>query len=294
MTKPNLLKLALMFVFFGLIALGSAGFLPQASIEEPGGLKVAFMDVGQGDAILLRTPHRHYVLIDGGPDGTILSRLGEEMRFNEHTIDLVVVSHNHSDHIAGINRLIDRYDVQKMWISGAIHTTNEYLKLLDNIKGNSIPTEVVFKGKQVEIDGVKLQVLHPVESTESVRPEDQHDATIVIKATYGEKSLLLTGDIDEGHEQNIIKSLGDAAGTVLNSDVLKVPHHGSKSGLALNFLNFVDPKYAVIQVGAKNSFGHPAASILQKLRDKGVRVFRNDQDGTVRFYSDGKDIIVNP
>lgn len=293
MTKHNLFKLTLALIFFGFVVLSSAGILPHARVQEPRGLKVAFLDVGQGDAILLRTPNRRYVLIDGGPDGTVLSRLGEEMRFNEHTIDLAIASHNHSDHITGLNRVLERYDVQKIWIGGAIHTTNEYLKLLNIIKAQGVPTEVVFKGKEIEIDGLKLQVLYPVENMEAIRPSDQHDATVVIKATYGEKSFLLTGDIDESHEQEIIRALGEQAALVLKSDVFKVPHHGSKSGLALNFLNFVNPHYAVIQSGAKNSFGHPAPSILQKLKDKGVQVFRNDLDGTIRFYTNGVTLAVD-
>ncbi len=262
--------------------------IPQAS-EAKNQLKVAFMDVGQGDAILLTTPNRRHILIDGGPDSTILTRLGEEMRFYEHSIDLVVPSHNHADHITGLNNVLERYDVKKMWISGAIHTTNEYLEMLQNIKQKNIAAEVAFKGKVFEVDGLQLEVIHPLASAEGTQPDDQHDATIVIRASYGNKSFLLTGDIDESHEQIMV-----ADNAPLRADVLKVPHHGSKSGLALNFLNLINPQYAVIQSGKDNKFGHPAPSIIDKLESKGIAIFRNDSHGTIRFFTAGTTLSVKP
>lgn len=278
------------FLIFTLVIIGiavvSSGVTPQAS-ETSTQLQVAFLDVGQGDAILITTPHRHHILIDGGPDSTILTRLGEQMHFNEHSFDLVVTTHNHSDHIAGLSKVLERYDAQKIWISGAIHTTNEYLNLLQTIKKRGFSSEVAWKGKTFDDDGLHLEVLFPLTDQQGMRPEDQHDATIVTKAIFGNKSFLLTGDINEGHEQAIIQS-----GANLKADVLKVPHHGSSSGLALNFLNLVNPQFAVIQVGEGNRYGHPGKSILEKLSQKNIPIFRNDINGTIVFSTDGNDLAV--
>jgi competence protein ComEC len=257
--------------------------LPRLDPKKDNLFRVAFFDIGQGDSIFLTTPHEQQILIDGGPDSKILSRLGKEMPFYDRTIDLVIVSHNHSDHIAGLNQVLERYKVNEIWISGAIHTTNEYIKLLELIRDKNIPTKLVWQGRETNIDGVQLNVVHPITSAEGIRPDDQHDATIVVRALYGENSFLFTGDINEGHEQAMIKS-----GVPISADVLKVPHHGSASGLALNFLNLVNPKYAVIQSGKDNKYGHPTASILQKLNDRGIIIYRNDLNGTIRATSDGK------
>ncbi len=280
MTLRTLRNIALGCLLLGALALLQSGIVPTAEESAPE-LEVAFLDVGQGDSILITTPNRKRILIDGGPDATVLSRLGLFMRFQEHTFDLIVATHNHADHIGGINAVLPRYDVGKIWISGAIHTTNEYLKLLEVIQKKRIVTEVISAEKKEINDGVSLEVLHPIEASEGARPSDQHDATIVLRACYQIRCFLLTGDIDERHEQAIIENLGGDATTKLKADVLKIPHHGSKSGLALNLLELVSPQYAVVQVGRENRFGHPAPSILQKLESRHISVFRNDTQGSI-------------
>jgi competence protein ComEC len=277
-------RVFLLLLFFGAMALVTSGIVPQADKAVPT-LTVSFLDVGQGDAILLTTPSRRHILVDGGPDSSVLTRLGETMPFFDHEFDLVIASHNHADHITGLNEVLKRYDVSQLWIPGAIHTTNEYLELLHLVKDKQIPTEVVWQGKEKNIDGVGITVLHPITSMEGQQPDDQHDATIVVRVVFGESEFLLTGDIDEEHEQVMIQS-----GVSLASDVLKVAHHGSKSGLALNFLAAVNPQYAVIQVGERNRYGHPAQSILDKLNERNIRILRNDQHGTIRFSTDGQTI----
>lgn len=294
MSKRNIQSLIFLILLLGISLFGAQKITIPKADDAEGKLKLAFLDIGQGDSILITTPHKRRILIDGGPDNTVLTRLGEELPFNERTIDLAIASHNHSDHITGLNSVLERYNVKQMWISGAIHTTNEYLRMLEAIRYNHIPTEVVWKGKTAEIDGVTVEVLHPIEKSDGIRPEDQHDATVVVRLCYIEECFLLTGDINETHEQNIIRSFSseDEARTHLQSQVLKEPHHGSASGLALNFLNLVNPQYAVIQVGKENKFGHPAPSILTKLQDKGVKVYRNDIHGTVYAITDGHSLSV--
>ncbi len=282
----SLVENSVWLLLFITILLFTAGKVPTAD-EATNQLKVAFLDVGQGDSILLTTPNRHHILIDGGPDATVLTRLGEEMRFTERTFDLVIATHGDADHITGINEVLRRYTVNQLWINGAIHTTNEYLELLGTIKDNAVPTEVVWKGKNTNIDGVNIDVLWPLESAQGKRPKEQNAEAIVTKATYGTKKFLFTADIAEEQEQGILHSGAD-----VSADVLKEPHHGSKSGLALNFLTAVNPLYAVIQVSSDNKYGHPAPSTLKKLEDYGVEVFRNDRQGTIYAITDGTNLHV--
>ncbi len=275
---------------FGLLAValvGAGKFTPLKADDTAGKLKIDYLDIGQGDSILLTTPHRKHILIDGGPDATVLTRLGEEMRFDEHTIDLMIASHNHSDHITGLDDVVQRYDVKKLWISGAIHTTNEYLKFLETIKDKHVPTEITWKGKAVNIDGVHIEVLFPLQDMEGTQPDDQHNATIVTLVQYGHERFLMTGDLDEDHEHAILES-----GANVQADILKVPHHGSATGLLSAFLDAVHPTYAVIQSGAGNKFGHPAPISLIKLHSRNIQIFRNDTEGTVEAITDGSTLTV--
>jgi competence protein ComEC len=270
--QRNWLTYLLAGLFFFVVALLGGGSGPLADSDDR--LRVAMFDVGQGDATLITTPHKETILIDGGPDSSILSRLGSSLPFSTHEIDLVIATHNHADHITGLNRVIERYDVNRMWISGAVHTTNEYLKMLEQIKAKKIPTDIVYNGTEATLT-----------STQELQPEDQHDATVVVKVEYGQTSFMLTGDIDEDHERAIMASSQN-----LKSDVLKVAHHGSKTGTSVSFLEAVAPAYAVIQVGKGNTYGHPAPSTIERLKSYGAMVLRTDEQGTILFASDGQKV----
>ncbi len=283
--QRNWLTYLLAGLFFLVVALFGGGSGPLADGDNR--LRVAFFDVGQGDATLITTPHKETILIDGGPDSSILSRLGSSLPFSDHEIDLMIVTHNHADHITGLNRVLERYDVKRVWISGAVHTTNEYLKLLEQLRDKHIPTDVVFRGAEATLDDVHLKVLHPLTTAEGSQPEDQHDATLVTRVVYGQTAFLLTGDIDADHEEAITSS-----GETLNAQVLKVAHHGSKTATSSLFLDAVKPKYAVIQVGEGNTYGHPAQSVIDRLVAFGVTVFRTDKDGDIIFGSDGTTLEV--
>lgn len=262
----------------------------SAVAVSPGStLDVHFVDVGQGDAIYGRLPSGEDFLIDGGPDNKVLSELGEVMPFWDREINLVVASHNHADHIRGLIDVLEKYQVKEIWLTGATHNTKTYEKFrqtIDNEKDALV--KKVKAGDERELGMAKIRVLFPIESKDSLAPDDQHDATIVTRLSYGEVDYLFTGDLNEGHEQEILNS----SFGILNSEIFKVPHHGSATGLLEEFLDAVKPKYAVIQVGANNQFGHPAPSIIRKLDDRLIPYFRTDQNGRVEISTDGKNIFV--
>lgn len=254
-----------------------------------GRLHVFFLDVGQGDAIFVRTPSGRQMLVDGGPSGTVLlSRLGKVMPFWDRSLDLVVLTHPDSDHINGLIPLLERYQVERVVFrpveEGQITETYRYwLELLEAEGADVYPGEA---GLQLVLDnGLEVKVLHPgpelVRGTES----DINNNSVVAYLSYGQVSVLLPGDIGVEVERELI-----ARGTSLRSTVLKLPHHGSCTSSSPPFLEAVSPQVAVISVGADNRFGHPCAEVLQRL--EGVPLYRTDEDGTIEIVSDGTQVWV--
>lgn len=257
-------------------------------------LDVYFLNVGQGDAVYGRLPTGEDFLIDGGPDNKVLSELSAVMPPWDKTIDLVIASHNHADHIKGLVGVLAQYDVKEIWLSGAVHTTQTYLDFLAKVKKEKEGGAVVWTAKagdKKELGAAQITVLYPVKLQEGLRPDDQHDATIVAKLSYSKISYLLTGDLNEDHERNILAQNAQNV-QVVQSEVLKVPHHGSATGLLEEFLDAVKPKYVVISVGKGNKFGHPAASAIKKLADRSIPHYRTDENGRVQVSTDGEHIFV--
>lgn len=252
-------------------------------------LTLRILDVGQGDAILMRLPDNQDILVDGGPDDRVSQQLGRYMPLGDRTIELLIISHNHADHIGGLKSILEQYEVKQIWISGAIHTTDRYLELLALIKEKQIPTIAVEVGQQHKIGPVELLTLYPPAGLVGQELEDQHDATIVLKVSYQQFCAILTGDINTGeqkHEPQILE-FATKLEQSLDCQVLKVTHHGSASGSSLAFLKSVSPKVAVISVGANNRYGHPAPSVLQRLESIGASIYRTDRHGSVTVKTDG-------
>lgn len=279
------------------------------------GLRVYFYDVGQGDAIHVRTAQGFDVVIDGGPTSRIVEKLGRTLPFWDKDIELMILTHPHADHAVGLIEVLRRFKVERVLATGVLHTTDEYLAWLKEIKMQGVPVEIARVGKVYELKGEGsggnlplLEILHPEDNFEGRRVAEGkigeggglNDTSIVAKLTYGKTAFLFMGDATSKVEKELVHSLqfgvdsNDNAtnyelstiNSRLRADVLKVGHHGSKYSTSREFLKSVRPKYAVIQVG-KNRYGHPAYAALYRLKQAGVEVLRNDQDGDVVFESDG-------
>lgn len=270
-------------LLFGILLLAGV-MIWVAGSQKPSGSKfeVDFLDVGQGDAIYMRAPEGNDILVDGGPGKRVLEELGKVMPFWDKELDLVILTHNHADHLQGLLEVLKRYEVKEVWISGAVHTTSEYLEFLQILKDKKIKTLIVKNGVEKKYGELEGRVIYPIRSWQGERPTDQHEATVVTRWVYGKFSVLLTGDLGFDQLNEIIDS-----GEYLKSTILKVPHHGSSTGLNKEFLELVSPKIAVIMVGSNNRYGHPTETILRMLEDFGTRIYRTDKDGVVRFESDG-------
>ena len=280
-------KKNLKWYFLGVLAF-SCAFIWYAVFyveAHQGLLSVHFFDIGQGDAIFVEAPNGNQILVDGGPDNTVLAKLGEVMPFWDRSIDLLVLSHPHADHLDGLVEVVKRYDIGTVLESGVNHAIPEYAEWHKLLREKNVLVVVAQSGQRIAIsDGAYLDILSPFENFVGVSPKNVHDATVVSRLVYASTSVLLMGDAEEKLEYQLLHS---AFFSVLNSDVLKVGHHGSKTSTSEEFLRAVLPEIAVIQVGRKNRYGHPYQGVIDRLMAFGVRIFRNDLDGDILLQSDG-------
>jgi competence protein ComEC len=255
-----------------------------AILQFPDGkLHVVFLDVGQGDAIFIETPGGVQMLVDGGPEGSVLlSELGRQMPFWDRSLDLVVLTHPDADHLSGLVPALERYGVRAVVARSVGHESDLVVAWEEVLAGEGVTLIRGEAGTRLDLsDGVALEILHP--GAELVMEEgqaDNNDNSVVARLTYGEVAFLLTGDIEARVERALVRS-----DVYLHSTVLKVGHHGSESSSIQAFLDAVRPQVAVISVGQGNRFGHPAEDVLARL--EGMLVYRTDEDGTVAVSSDG-------
>ena len=284
MNKHSKLRPSLI-AFLALVAIA----IWSSVLEKPmasGNLTLSVLDVGQGDSLLVTTPLGHHVLVDAGPTSQVTAKLDAALPRSGRAIDLAIVSHNHADHIGGMIAVINRFTVDQFWLSGATDTTQVYIDMLQALKDRRVPTKAVIAGDTTTFDGVKFTVLYPITSQVGLRPENQHDAMVAVLVEYKSRSMVLTGDLESSKEAEILKA-GEITHTI---DVLKVGHHGSTTSTSDAWLDALKPSIAVISVGAKNMFGHPAPSTVTKLTNRGIQVLRTDQNGTVDVVTDGERI----
>ena len=238
-------------------------------------IAIWIFDVGQGDAIFIDAPNAQ-VLIDGGPSVEVIEKLTATMPYWDRSIDLLVNSHPHADHVTGLVHVLERYDVTSVWTSGQAYGTD----IFDAFKDLSFQQAVV-SGEVIDLGaGATLTVLWPELSFADDRLENTHDANVTLLFEYGETTMLFTGDMETEVEEQILAQLE-------HIDVLKVGHHGSLTSTSPELLEVTTPDYAVIQVGEDNSYGHPHPVILDRLKNYDAQILRTDQDGDVRITTDG-------
>ncbi len=294
-------KFFLLGVIFGLIALAVFLFT-----KPDGKLHIVFCDVGQGDAAYIRTPDGKDMLIDGGPDTSVLACLGRHMPFWDRHINIVVVTHPQKDHAGGIDDVVTRYKVDHLILGPEGTDILDYVALRQVMRMRNIPTTLLYAGDTFSLGPVRMDVLWPsrawieglidtgeltVASTSArlasgailgyQTGRDLNDFSYYMKLIYGTFDVLFTGDGDARIQPEIIN-------TAMLSPVeaVKFPHHGSKTGMLPEFLEKIQPDVAVISVG-KNSYGHPTDDALRLLRSHGVQTRRTDLDGDVEIISDG-------
>lgn len=256
---------------------------PDTSKPE-GTLEVHYIDVGQGDATLIKCGS-HAMLIDGGNNnkGTTvqlyLKKQGVE------SLDYVIGTHPDADHIGGLDVIVYKYNCEKVIMPDYEKDTKTYQELVDVIHDKNMKITYPVVGEQYALGEAKFTIIAPNSNSYG---GNANDYSVAILLEYGKNRFLFTGDAEEASEAEMLTN-----GIDISADVYKVAHHGSRSASTQEFLNAVQPKYAVISCGEGNSYGHPHAEVLNRLRSMGVEVFRTDEQGSIIASSDGENITWN-
>lgn len=246
-----------------------------------GSLFVYFLDVGQGDAVYVRTPSGRDMLVDGGPSRSVIRRLSEAMPWHDRSIDVVLETHPDADHIGGLPDVLSRYDVG-VFLEPGVESGNSIDDELSRVRQKKgVESIIARRGMRINFgDGAYFDILFP---DGDVSRSETNAASIVGALRYGSTSVMLTGDSPKQVEARLVS----LDGSRLRSDVLKAGHHGSRTSSGLGFVGAVSPRYAVISAGAQNRYGHPHREVLDIFEGVGAEVLMTGEEGTVVFVSDG-------
>ena len=243
-------------------------------------LKVSFLDVGQADSILINANNK-YMLIDAGnnEDGEKLVMYLKSLGIEK--FDYVVGTHAHEDHIGGMDNIIDSFDIGTFYMPDVITTTKTFEDVLDSLEKKNLNFDTPQIGSTFDLGKAKIETIYVGKDSKNL-----NNSSIILKLTYGNVSFLFTGDTESDVEKTLLNK-------DIESDVLKVAHHGSNTSSSNDFLKKVNPKYAIISVGTGNSYGHPKSVILDRLEKLGTKIYRTDELGTIIVTTDGEKIEVS-
>ena len=264
-----------------------------------GKLEITFLNVGQGDAILVKTPSGRTMLVDAGGSPVYAGSSfdpGRQIvvpalaRAGIRKLDLVVNSHPHEDHLGGVPAVLDNIQVGRYIAPPQEHTTPLVLKVQELLEEKKIPVSYVKTGAEINLDpNVKISVLGPPQTLFSGTRSDANNNSLVLHITYGKVSILLTGDLEQEGMLDLVSRFQGSNG--IQADLLKCPHHGSSYSICPEFAAAIKPQLVVISVG-RNSFGHPDAQTIRFWQEQGARVLRTDEDGHITILTDGANLIM--
>jgi competence protein ComEC len=290
MRRRKIIYIFLVFAFILAFIFGAIIFY----FQNNSGLKIVFLDVGQGDAILL-TEGQNQVLIDGGPNRQkILEELGKYIPFWDRQIEIVIATHPDADHIGGLVGVLGAYQVKTAIKTNAQNDTDvfgafqkglEVKKPARNVFGiaDAGGAEIIEAKKGVSVkfpSGAELNIVYPFAgvNSEKTSNSDTNAESVVAKLNFGENSFLFTGDLPSEKELEFIKG-----SEKIKANILKVAHHGSKYATTSEFLDIVKPEDAIISVGKNNKYGHPTQEVLDRLKNIGAKIFRTDEMGDIVY-----------
>lgn len=278
--NKNFKKYGLLIIFLLLITIDI--FLITLDFKHSRKVLIfAMLDVGQGDALYIESPAGVQVLFDGGPARKILGPLQKVMSPFDRTIDAIVITNPDADHIGGLMDILKNYEVGAVLEPGTQNNSKTFQNLKTEIQNKKIPKILAKKGMRINMGGgTIIDILFP---DRDVSAWSTNDGSIVARLSYGMTTIMLTGDATSKTEKIILEN---NPADQIQSDILKVGHHGSRSSTSFSFAQAVTPKYALISSGKNNNYGHPHADTLKTLESAGVKILRTDQLGTIIVKSD--------
>jgi competence protein ComEC len=270
-------------VLFSLFVL--AIWFPTVSIPiQKEYLTVRFLDVGQGDSIHIETPDGYELLIDGGASSQVLRKLSEGRSFFDRKIDVVLATHPDTDHIGGLVDIFERYTVDYIIKTEAEHEAPaaRAFARAESIEGSQVI--LAQAGQEIQLGAsTTIRILSPNGDTTNW---GNNNASIVVQVVYGDIAFMLTGDAPSSIEDYLVTAYGSS----LESEVLKLGHHGSKTSTSENFLDTVQPEFAVVSASADNRYGHPHQSVIARVFARNIKTLSTATEGTIVFQSDGKEV----
>lgn len=263
----------------GVILKSVAEDMDKNSISD---LEVHFIDVGQADAIFIKKGDQA-MLIDGGNNSDGKMIVDYIKKKNISKLEYIIATHPHADHIGGLDDVVDNFEIGKIIMPDVISTTQTFEDFIDSIGKKNLSLTKPKLGAEYDLNGALITVIAPSEKVYSIL----NDYSVVVKVQYGNNSFLFTGDAEKTSETEMLEKNK----AILSVDVLKLGHHGSMTSTTKDFLDAVDPQYAVISVGRENKYGHPDDEVLNRLISKNIHIYRTDLDGNIIAISDGNTII---
>lgn len=281
------MKSKLLILLFAIVSVFTLFIYQQIKFND-GKLHIVFCNVGQGDAIFIRTPKGSDILVDGGPDKSVLNCLSSHMPFYDRDLELVFLTHPHADHLTGLIDVLKNYQVTSFNTEAVKSDSTEFKELEKVLKEKNISTRFIYTGDRFKFtDGVVISTLWPEKNSISAQAMhrsqnlDKNSFSLVQDLSYKDFNLLLTGDVQADILDKLLINLNEP-------DILKIAHHGSKTGTDEFTFTRIKPSLTVISVGKNNRYGHPAASVLNLLQSKNINYLRTDQDGEIEVISEGK------
>lgn len=270
-----LLAVAAILVWYGVLA-----------EDRAGKLTVAFLDIGQGDAIFIESPTGTQMMIDGGPGAIVLRELGHVMPFYDRSIDLLLISNPDTDHMSGFLDILRAFDVSAVVEPGTVGASSDYRSFLEEVETEGVAHIIAQRGQRLELGGgAYFEVLFPDREVSGL---ETNQGSIIGKLVYGNTSFLFPGDAPSAIEEYVAYLDTER----LNVDVLKVGHHGSKTSTSDALLGFASPTMAIISAGKDNRYGHPHQEVLDRLKQFDIQTMGTYDNGRVIFESDGEAVKV--
>ena len=250
-------------------------------------LKVSFLDIGQGDAILIQTPDGHDMLIDGGGTDKVLEKISHELGFFDQHLDVVVNTHPDADHSTGLIAVLKKYDIGAIVVSPIDGHTGVFEVLKKSIIDEGSDIHVGKKGDTITFsNGVVAHILYPASPYHGDK-NDTNDASVSMVITYGDESVLLTGDLPTTHEEELLQSV-----LPHHITIYKAGHHGSKYSSGDQLLSYIRPEYSVISAGKNNRYSHPSPDAIERLQTYSQEILSTIDKGTITFLLDGRNVKV--